>query len=100
MPIYEYQCKSCDHEFEVLQKMSDGNLIDCPLCHKPELKKIISASAFHLKGSGWYASDFKNPKSSQSSDSKNSNGAAKVTEKAAEKTPAKASCANVGCGCS
>jgi putative FmdB family regulatory protein len=63
MPIYEYQCQSCDHDFEALQKMSDDKLVDCPECDKPELKKLISAAAFKLKGSGWYESDFKNSKS-------------------------------------
>ena len=61
MPIYEYQCQACDYEFEILQKMSDDNLIVCPECNEPKLKKLISASAFKLKGSGWYESDFKNP---------------------------------------
>ncbi|MFK5892392.1 MAG: zinc ribbon domain-containing protein [Pseudomonadota bacterium] len=61
MPIYEYQCQACDHEFEVLQKMSEDKLTDCPECNKPELKKLISAAAFRLKGSGWYESDFKKP---------------------------------------
>ncbi|MCK5898699.1 MAG: zinc ribbon domain-containing protein [Methylococcales bacterium] len=59
MPIYEYQCQSCGHKHEALQKMSAVALIDCPVCSKPELKKIISAAGFRLKGSGWYETDFK-----------------------------------------
>ncbi len=59
MPIYEYQCQSCQTKLETLQKMSDAPLTDCPSCHQPELKKLISASAFQLTGTGWYASDFK-----------------------------------------
>jgi len=59
MPIYEYQCGACNHEFEAMQKMSDDKLTDCPECNKPELKKLISASGFRLKGSGWYETDFK-----------------------------------------
>lgn len=59
MPFYEYQCQACGHEFEKLQKMSDAVLKDCPSCSKPELKKMISAAAFRLKGNGWYATDFK-----------------------------------------
>jgi putative FmdB family regulatory protein len=59
MPIYEYQCKSCGHELEALQKISDALLVDCPECAKPELKKQISAAAFRLKGGGWYETDFK-----------------------------------------
>jgi putative FmdB family regulatory protein len=59
MPIYEYQCKACGHVFSQLQKMSDAPLADCPVCHKAELQKLVSASSFQLKGSGWYATDFK-----------------------------------------
>jgi len=59
MPIYEYQCAACEHEFDALQKMSDDALTDCPECNKPELKKLISAAGFRLKGSGWYETDFK-----------------------------------------
>ncbi len=59
MPIYEYQCQSCQHELEALQKISDAPLRDCPACGAPELKKKISAAAFRLKGGGWYETDFK-----------------------------------------
>lgn len=59
MPIYEYRCQDCGHELEKLQRMSDAPLVDCPACEKPGLKKLISAAAFRLKGSGWYETDFK-----------------------------------------
>lgn len=59
MPIYEYECQACGHQMEAMQRMSDDPLKDCPECHKPELKKLISASAFRLKGGGWYETDFK-----------------------------------------
>ncbi|HPF57863.1 MAG TPA: zinc ribbon domain-containing protein [Candidatus Competibacteraceae bacterium] len=59
MPIYEYRCQSCNHDMEVMQKMSDPELSDCPACGQPQLKKLISAAAFRLKGSGWYETDFK-----------------------------------------
>ena len=59
MPIYEYQCEACGHGLETLQKMSDPPLTDCPECGKPALKKLISPSAFRLKGGGWYETDFK-----------------------------------------
>ncbi|MEX1031886.1 MAG: zinc ribbon domain-containing protein [Cellvibrionaceae bacterium] len=62
MPIYEYQCQSCDHGFEVLQKMSDPLLTDCPACHQQALRKKVSAVAFRLKGGGWYETDFKTGK--------------------------------------
>ena len=59
MPIYEYQCAACGHQKEALQKLSDAPLVDCPNCQKPELKKMVSAAGFRLKGGGWYETDFK-----------------------------------------
>lgn len=59
MPIYEYQCQACQYELEALQKINDKPLVECPQCHKPELKKKVSAAAFRLKGGGWYETDFK-----------------------------------------
>ena len=59
MPIYEYQCQSCGHEYEALQKISDAPLTDCPECKQPKLAKKISAVGFRLKGGGWYETDFK-----------------------------------------
>jgi putative FmdB family regulatory protein len=60
MPIYEYKCEECGHQIEAIQKFSDDPLTECPNCKKQALKKMLSASAFHLKGSGWYETDFKN----------------------------------------
>jgi putative FmdB family regulatory protein len=59
MPIYEYRCDDCDHQFEALQKMSDDALTDCPKCNQPALKKLLTAGGFRLSGSGWYETDFK-----------------------------------------
>jgi putative FmdB family regulatory protein len=59
MPIYEYQCQNCATEVEVLQKISDAPLQDCPECGEASLRKKVSAAAFRLKGSGWYETDFK-----------------------------------------
>lgn len=59
MPIYEYQCQSCQHEFEILQKISEAALKDCPQCRQPSLRKKISAAGFRLSGGGWYETDFK-----------------------------------------
>ncbi|MDD5460800.1 MAG: zinc ribbon domain-containing protein [Methylococcales bacterium] len=59
MPIYEYQCQSCGHEHEALQKLGAEPLIVCPACTRPELMKKVSAAGFRLKGSGWYETDFK-----------------------------------------
>ena len=59
MPIYEYRCSECGQDHEVLQKVSEPPLTECPACGKPALQKQLSAAGFHLKGSGWYATDFK-----------------------------------------
>ncbi len=59
MPIYEYRCAACAHHLEALQKMSDGPLRKCPACGKSQLRRLVSASRFRLKGSGWYETDFK-----------------------------------------
>ncbi|MFQ6022463.1 MAG: FmdB family zinc ribbon protein [Acidiferrobacterales bacterium] len=59
MPIYEYRCEVCGHEMEAIQKFRDRALKDCPACGKPELKKLVSAAGFQLKGTGWYVTDFK-----------------------------------------
>ncbi|NNM59422.1 MAG: zinc ribbon domain-containing protein [Legionellales bacterium] len=67
MPIYEYQCSACAHRCEVLQKMSDAPLVNCPHCQQPKLSKLISRPAgFDLKGEGWYVTDFKNSGSASS----------------------------------
>jgi putative FmdB family regulatory protein len=59
MPIYAYKCESCGHAKDVLQKISDAPLTDCPACGAPKFSKQLSAPGFQLKGSGWYATDFK-----------------------------------------
>ena len=60
MPIYEYRCSSCGFQKEYLQKLSDPVLTDCPECGKQTFSKMLSAAGFQLKGSGWYATDFRN----------------------------------------
>jgi putative FmdB family regulatory protein len=82
MPIYEYRCDNCGHEFDTLQKVSDEALTDCPECGKATLVKKVSAAGFRLKGGGWYETDFKSGKkknvagsdSSSSSSSSDSSG--------------------------
>ena len=54
MPLYDYRCKDCSHEFEVLQGMSDDPLTNCPECKQDMLEKMVSAPAFTFKGGGWY----------------------------------------------
>ncbi len=63
MPIYEYRCEACGHQEEFLQKVSEPPLTDCPACRKKTFIKLLSAAGFQLKGSGWYATDFKNKSS-------------------------------------
>ena len=60
MPIYEYRCGACGYQKEFLQRLSDAPLTDCPECGKRAFNKLVTAAGFHLKGTGWYATDFKN----------------------------------------
>jgi len=59
MPIYEYRCEDCGHQADHLQKVAEKPLAKCPACGKKAYKKLLSAAGFQLKGSGWYATDFK-----------------------------------------
>ncbi|MES9816221.1 MAG: FmdB family zinc ribbon protein [Candidatus Thiodiazotropha sp.] len=93
MPIYEYRCEACDHQLEVIQKMSDQALSECPECKCNSLKKVISAAAFHLKGSGWYETDFKNGSKKNVSDGGGSEN------KAAKSETKPAGCSGGSCGC-
>jgi len=98
MPIYEYECKACGHRQEAIQKMSDDPLVDCAECGKPELKKLISAAAFRLKGGGWYETDFKsgNKKNVAKADSaSSSNGGSSSSSGGSD---AKAKSSSSGCG--
>jgi putative FmdB family regulatory protein len=105
MPIYEYRCAECGHQQEFLQKVSDAPLTVCTRCGKPAFSKMVTAAGFQLKGSGWYATDFKNgggkSKSADSSSSGSSSeapkGDAKPSEGGGEK---KASAGGCGGGCS
>ena len=60
MPIYEYRCSACGHELEALRSLRDAPLVTCPACGADTLVKKVSAAGFQLKGSGWYATDFRN----------------------------------------
>lgn len=95
VPIYEYVCKNCDHTLDALQKISDDPLRDCPACGEPELKRMLSAPRFRLKGAGWYETDFKTDKQRNvlKSDSESEKGATteSKTDKAEAKKPEKTS---------
>jgi putative FmdB family regulatory protein len=79
MPIYEYRCKKCGKEFEVFQRISDPEIRKCKYCEGP-VYKLVSLSSFHLKGSGWYVTDYGGKKPS-SSGSESSTEKEKDTEK-------------------
>ena len=84
MPIYEYRCAECGFQDEYLQKVSEAPLTVCPSCGKEALRKLLSAAGFQLKGSGWYATDFKS-----SGKPAQSKGEGKPDAKAETKTEAK-----------
>lgn len=84
MPIYEYRCKGCKKEFEVLQKITDEPLAACPKCGK-QVKRLISQTSFSLKGGGWYKDGY----ASSGGKGSTSSSSAKKTEKKADKAPAK-----------
>ena len=83
MPFYEYKCGACGHHLEALQKFSDEPLVYCPECNAPSLKKMISAAAFRLKGTGWYETDFKGDKK----DGGKTAGSAGTDKSASDKSP-------------
>jgi len=69
MPIYEYRCEACGFQKEFLQRISDAPPTECPECGKQSLAKMVTAAGFQLKGSGWYATDFKNKGGSKPTES-------------------------------
>ena len=91
MPIYEYRCASCGHQQEFLQKVSDAPLTVCTECGKPTFSKMLTAAGFQLKGSGWYATDFKNKGGSTAAkkDAKEGAGEAKGDSKGESKGDSK-----------
>ena len=103
MPIYEYRCASCGHQQEFLQKVSDAPHTTCPKCGKPSLSKMLSAAGFQLKGSGWYATDFKGGSSKPAAKSgEAASGDAKTvgdkpSESKSEEKKAAPSCGAGGC---
>ena len=74
MPIYEYKCAECGFQKEFLQKLSDAPLKDCPECGKSALSKMVTAAGFQLKGSGWYATDFKHGQAKKEADKPQAKG--------------------------
>lgn len=68
MPIYEYHCGSCEHDFEVMQKIKTAPIKICPKCSQETVTRLVSAAGFQLKGTGWYATDFKDKGKAPSKD--------------------------------
>ena len=93
MPIYAYRCESCGLAKDVLQKMSDDVLTDCPACGAATFKKQLTAAGFQLKGSGWYATDFRNGTSSGEKPAASATTPAAHASKPAEATPTKSDAA-------
>jgi putative FmdB family regulatory protein len=101
MPIYAYKCGSCGHAKDVLQKISDAPLTDCPSCGKATFSKQLTAAGFQLKGSGWYATDFKGGSSASPSTGTSSgaeSASSETTTAAADATPAAGGC-GASCAC-
>lgn len=93
MPIYEYECGACAERHEFIQKFSDAPKRKCPACGAIKLKRLVSAAAFHLKGTGWYVTDFrdKDKKKGGDSDAKGSDSDAKDSAKSSSTDSAKSS---------
>lgn len=107
MPIYAYKCNACGFAKDVLQKMSDPVLTECPACGKASFAKQLTAAGFQLKGSGWYATDFKGgsaastvaePATTAEATTTAGAGASAVAAAKADAAPAAASC-GTGCAC-
>ncbi len=91
MPIYAYKCESCGHRQDVLQKMSDPVLSICPACGATSFAKQLTAAGFQLKGSGWYATDFRGgstPAAEEKAEAKPADGAGAAAAPAADAKPA------------
>lgn len=108
MPIYEYRCEQCGHELEIMQKLADAPLIDCPQCQQATLRKLISPVGFRLKGGGWYETDFKSgnkrnladsgDKSDKKADGADKTGGAKSESTAKTEKTGKADSGKTGSG--
>ncbi|MBW2649439.1 MAG: zinc ribbon domain-containing protein [Deltaproteobacteria bacterium] len=88
MPIYEYKCRKCDRKFEVFQGIADNEIKTCELCNG-QVDKLISLSSFHLKGSGWYVTDYggKKPSAGETSNSETHSTASETTTDASDSKP-------------
>ncbi len=99
MPIYAYKCESCGHAKDVLQKISDAPLTDCPACGAASFRKQLTAAGFQLKGNGWYATDFRGSTSGAGGTSAPATSPAETAAPAASDGPAPAGGCGGGCAC-
>jgi putative FmdB family regulatory protein len=97
MPIYEYRCEACGHQEEFLQRVNEPQLTECPVCGKSTFRKMLSAAGFQLKGSGWYATDFRSkpgkPAEKKADDKSDAKTDSKPEAKPEKKTDAKSEAA-------
>jgi putative FmdB family regulatory protein len=89
MPIYEYACSACGHQFEEWQKMSDKPIRTCPKCKAKKVEKLISQTSFHLKGGGWYSDLYAGPKPNGAKDQGASKDSSSKEAKAASTSTTK-----------
>ena len=98
MPIYEYRCSSCGHQQEFLQKVSDAPLTVCTECGKESFSKMLTAAGFQLKGSGWYATDFKNKSAGTAKGGDKGEAKAESKAEGTKESPSAGGCGG-GCAC-
>lgn len=101
MPIYDFACTSCGFKAELMRKISEPSLTVCPQCSKEAFAKMLSAPSFQLSGSGWYASDFKDKKTSNvgSGSEKSTDKTEAKAETKTEVVDTKPTACNPGCAC-
>lgn len=98
MPIYAYRCSACQHEEDVLQKLGEL-LTECPSCHAATFQKQVTAAGFQLKGSGWYATDFKHNGAAKPSSKSEPASAAPATASETKTAASTAGGCGTGCAC-
>jgi putative FmdB family regulatory protein len=99
MPIYAYKCESCGHAKDVLQKISDAPLTECPACGQASFSKQLTAAGFQLKGSGWYATDFRGGSAGAGGTAATATAAAETASASSDAAPAPAAGCGGSCAC-
>lgn len=90
MPIYEYECKKCNHTLDILQKMSDPPAVKCPQCSQDSLVRLVSAAGFQLKGTGWYVTDFRDKNKAKDTSSTHTESASPTKDSVQDSSAKKA----------